>query len=265
MSHFPKKWKFKKTTKFLQQKKLCNTLHIIGSCTTVSEALLKIKRTKREISKIEQRTKGQSEEGCNWFYYRSGILTGTSVYRAYHAMLKGKESAILNKAISKRVSTQLHYPAIVFGRDNEKNCRQAFYNHMKTIDRGFQLHCKGLKIEEDGYIGGSVDDICSHSSGERCVVEYKCSYKLRDSSVKEGGHLLPYLTPDLGLNKNHRYYFQLLTYMYLWNVDSAYFVVYTPKDILVLKTDFDEQFWGKILSEAFQYYKQFYLPSLISG
>ena len=74
----------------------------------------------------------------------------------------------------------------------------------------------------------------------------KCPYSLRNDSLKNNGHKLRYLDHKLDLKKTNPYYTQVQMYLGIYQLKNAKFVVWTPKDILILDISFDENFYNSV-------------------
>ena len=259
---FPSKWKFQKWVKIERRKKTLNVIGIIKSSYDKNDCLQRIQNiTKRTIDTIERRTRGQSEED-DWFYFRRGLITGTTTHKIYHAIKKNKKSEKVNKSISKLESPILYYPAIVWGRTHEEIAVQVFTNSMKGKHKNLVVKRMGLKLDEDcHYIGASVDGLVECSCHEPSILEIKSPYSLRDGTVEKDGHKLQYLDRTLNLKKNHPHYFQLQTYLAVYKLKMGYFCIYTPQDIYTLEIQFDESFWTQLKADLSIYYERDYLKS----
>ena len=135
---------------------------------------------------------------------------------------------------------------------------------MKCRHTNLKIHQVGLKIDEElQFLGGSADGVvtCDCCSLPR-LLEVKCPFRLRNTSFERNGHLLEYLDCDSNLIKNHSYYYQINTCLGVWKYDICYFVVYTPKDILVREIHFDEVLYETVKRNVEKYYFEDFLHFL---
>ena len=84
------------------------------------------------------------------------------------------------------------------------------------------------------------------------------------SSIKEEDPCDPKVAANVGyidfvdgepaLKRSHNYYAQVQMQMALTKAASCNFVVWTTKNILVLKVDFDQYFWQKLQSQLIGFF-----------
>ena len=261
---FPPLFKFKHYMIKKKQNELTNIAQIIKKAQSKKELLYYINNiTVRDIKKIERRTVGQSSN-TNWFYYRRGVITGTTTYRIVNAVKKGKENENINNAISKLYNQQLFYPAIKYGRDNEQNAIDAFTKIIRPKHHGLKIKQVGLRLDHNHpYIGGSADGEVQCLCCKNMILEVKCPFSIKDHSVKTHGHQLAYLNDKLELRKNHYYYYQIQTYLGIYGYDKAYFCIWTKKDTHIIIIEYDHQLWLNMKSNLCKYYFDFYLKHLV--
>ena len=266
MRSFPPTWKFKTFHKRQRRKNVLSIANIIENSSSVNDCLTKIKNiTKRDIDTIERRTRLQAKED-DWFYYRKGIITGTLTCRVSNTIKRGEKSDTVNDGISKRYCFPLYYPAIIWGRDHEEVAIAAFIKTMKPKHYDLKVTRAGVRLDDTHhFIGASIDGLveCSCCIGP-VVLEIKCPYSIRGGTVAADGNKLQYLTNDLKLKQNHYYYYQLQTYLGIYKCKMGYFCVYTPKDVLILRIDFDKNFWENLKNDLCRYYEHYYLKDIFS-
>ena len=257
---WPKHWYFIKYSKLHLRKKLPCISDIINQVSSRKEFVNRL-FSNREIRKIEKRTIGQSDN-IDWFYYRKGVVTATCVKRIVNAKKsKNINYESINKAIEKRYSPKLYYPALIYGCENESKGLEAFYHQMKHCHRNLKIQHVGLKLDESmQYLGGSGDgmvlcDCCTEPS----LIEIKCPHRLRNSSVEKNGHILNYLDENFNLIKSHQYYYQINVCLGVWGYKKCYFVVYTPNDILIREVYFDAELYSTIKNCVNNYYFNHFL------
>lgn len=94
----------------------------------------------------------------------------------------------------------------------------------------------GLFVDKQyNFLAGSPDGLV----GDNDIVEIKCPHNSKDMTPYEGviAKKIKYLifndNGDLKLNKNHNYHYQVQGQLRVANKHSCYFVVWTPKGILI--------------------------------
>ena len=260
---FPKLHKFKHYTKRQRRNKLVGIAQILSASRTKDEFLQTLENmSERDIKAIERRTREQSKN-TDWFYYRQAVITGTLARRISISIKKGQGcNEKINAAISKIESVQLYYPAIRYGRDNESTAIRAFLKSEQSVHTNLKVHSKGLQLDKTmPFIGGSIDGwVTCDCCPEPRVLEVKCPYSLRtSSSISEDGRKLAYLDEKLDLRHNHQYYYQVQTYLGIYNCSKAHFVVWTPNDLLIRDINFDEKLWKNLKEDLRMYYIDSYL------
>ena len=263
---FPRKHKFINNVHKQRRTKLPNILQMINSALHYTDLLHQIQNiSQRDCKRIEMRTRGQARNN-DWFFYRQGIITATLSYRISRAIKAGKGRSVdINCAISKTYNVQLHYPAIVWGRENEKKGITAAISKLKLQHHNVNVKNAGLRLDTTHrFIGGSVDAImhCSCCKIPK-ILEIKCPYSIKDGTVEKDGHKLTYLDDKLKLKKTHPYYYQIQTYLGIYQYQEAYLGVWTPNDIYITKITFDTEFWINLKNDLYSYYVDNYLNYIL--
>ena len=108
----------------------------------------------------------------------------------------------------------------------------------------FQLHKTGLRLcVEFPYIGASADSIAWCDCHGSRVVEVKCPYKHRYSTLDEmTAHPTFCLGKDLHLKRKHSYYTQTQLHMYVYDVSMCDFVVWSRNVCLIVEVVRDTDF-----------------------
>ena len=123
-------------------------------------------------------------------FNRQGVITSTITKRiSSFSKNENSVSEKINEAISKYKRSNINYPAIVYGRDNEPLAVQDFFNDFKKKHHHARLENVGLKIDEKlKFFGGSVDGVL-HCECQNCdnnfILEIKSPFRLKDQSVKK--------------------------------------------------------------------------------
>ena len=239
---------------------------MIESSNSKDEFINKLRNlSARDIHKIQTRTIGQSNNKL-WFLYRKHLITGSIAHTVNNAYKKSNGSSRIRKLIAKDVHTKKNFPALQYGRDNEKNAIADFLTNYRTKHKNAKVVEQGLKIDcSSHWLAASVDGIIECSCcNEKLVIEVKCPYSLRNDSLKNNGHKLRYLDHNLDLKKTNPYYTQVQMYLGIYHLKNAKFVVWTPKDILILDISFDENFYNSVKNNIEKYYFDLHLEKLYS-
>nr|XP_055074611.1 uncharacterized protein LOC129454126 [Misgurnus anguillicaudatus] len=114
------------------------------------------------------------------------------------------------------------------------------------------------------HLGASPDGIASCTCCGKVAVEIKCPYKYRDGL--RGSSEDPYFCLDKNgqLKKGHQYYHQVQLHMFVCNVQSCDFVVWTQKEVKITRIARDEEMLQAVLPKAEVFFKQRVLPELLT-
>lgn len=137
-------------------------------------------------------------------------------------------------------------------------------------------HC-GLKVQpgfciNPAYpqVGASPDEMITCVCCGKGCLEVKCPAEHKHSTVQEAcdtdkdfclqraGHILE-------LKKGHKYYTQVQTQIFVTNSTYCDFVLWTLKDLVVLRVMPDVTFWESCLKKAQEFFHKVSLPELICG
>ena len=263
---FPLLNEFKTIRNELIYKKRPNIRTILKASKNLTDFKNKIKNiSKRDLKKICKFTNGQYKTS-QWYYYRRGVITATLT----HKLSKTPPPPCSDKikfsiTKSKYPSTQLFYPAIVYGRENENRAIQEFLKYFKKFHHDVKISNQGLMLHKIyKFIGGSVDGIITCSCCRPAVLEIKCPYSIRDGNPeKKGFNDLPYLDQNMKLKTTHPYFFQIQSYLAIYEMEIAYLCIWTDgaAGIRVINVEFDPNFWGLLCKKLIDYYFEVYAPT----
>jgi len=197
-----------------------------------------------EIKKTAMLTANQSEDP-NWMKVRKNRLTASlfgKILRVMSTHNEHEKKSLISfiKGEDKRYG--MYYPAIVWGREHEKEAIKA-YESMKN----YTVRPTGFWLFANNIMGASPDGIVfargEHANEPIGIVEVKCPYSIRNLSFSDPEykkHHLPYLDLDLKLIEMHEYYHQIQGELYATDAPWCDFVVWTPKDMHIERIYPDE-------------------------
>ncbi len=148
--------------------------------------------------------------------------------------------------------------AVKYGRDHEKDARQAFSEAVVKKHKNGKLLSSGLIASSSfQYIRSSPDNlfVCSCCETGPVPVKYKCAYKIRDKTVQEAYAEMDYLSlgedGQIHLKTEHKYFSQVTAQIALLKASFGYFVVWTPKgDPFIEKIPLQQQHWEEMERNA---------------
>lgn len=196
----------------------------------------KFKISSTTIMNIVHKTVGQHENEL-WLMVRRNRLTSSKFGIVLKAIKRGKYPPSLFKSLVEGYTLD-RVKAIQWGKENEKT---AIFTLEKKI--GMPIEATGLWIEESGVLGASPDGLI----GDNIVVEVKCPWKFRNTSLKEGvadkKYFFYYEDGEAIINNNHNYYHQIQGQLYFTKKQWCYFFIWTPVENILLKIKKDDN-WG---------------------
>ena len=259
---FPKKHKFLELVKKERREKVLTVHKILQFCNNIQD----FKKQLKNLSKrsIDYLTKNQSS--CeNWFYFRKNVITATLTKRVCTAVQKQKTCEKINSAITKLHKTQLFYPAVLYGQESEEKALADFWSVYRRNHKEAKIEKVGFTHHTNFINGGSPDFIYECSCCGRFVGEIKCPYSLAHESVLENYEKLIYMTKTGELRTTHSYYYQIMTYLGIFNLTRCSLVIWSQLDFKVVVVDFDKAVWEEIVQASETYYFENYLPEFFKG
>ena len=224
--------------------------------------------TKENIRDIEILTRGQSSSG-SWYLHRKNVITaskGHGVLSKMDKIAKGNENVnlwSLNQKIAGLTFVNPNVPALKYGRTMEEEAVNTFANIMKKTHKDFKAEECGLFLHfRFPFIGASPDRMLSCSCCPPSCLEVKCPYSINYTSPDDPSVKLPYLLREgdkLQIIRKHKYFTQCLMQMAVTGCEKTYFVVWTPRGIVIDTVTFDNELWVSMQEKFTQYYMDFYL------
>lgn len=234
--------------------KHCQT---IGSIADVSE---------EQAVQIERRTRGQHNSSL-WFAARAGRITASSMHCVYATDISSPAPSTI-----KRVCYPTRGPgtaATSWGIKHEETARQAYTAQTKDQHTDQQVETCGFFVNPAfPQVGASPDAIVTCTCCGKGCIEVKCPAKYKDSTIlgayssDDRNFCLHAVDGQVHLKKNHQYYTQVQTQLFV--TESAYcdFVVWTLKDCVILRIAPDKTFWNARLQKAQDFFVKVALPEL---
>ncbi len=185
-----------------------------------------------EANKIEETTRGQASV-ARWNSEREWRLTASwfgTVCKV--TKRRNKDKLCSSMLYPKPIST----PAIRHGRRFESVAIKQF-----TDTCGVHVRRAGLHINPRfPFLGASPDGIIDKDT----IVEVKCPYTGRDSVIATGRHFkfLENVCGELRLKQSHHYFDQIQGQMLITGAQLCYLVIYTFKDMKVVKVNVDRDY-----------------------
>ena len=157
--------------------------------------------------------------------------------------------------------------SIMWGQMHEETAIKAYVAKTK-----FRVDQIGLCLFECGFLGSSPDGLVC-ACDELGVLEVKCPYKHRDFTVEEMIEFTLgdkkdkkdfFLKRDGSLNRQHGYWHQVQGEILAANVQWADFVVWTNKDLKIIRVNKDND-WSGNITKLSDFYINILLPKLYTS
>ena len=119
------------------------------------------------------------------------------------------------------------------------------------------------------HLGVSPDGITECRCCGKRVLEVKCPYRCKDLTIKElskdTSFCLESLSDDtFSLQLDHNYYYQVQLQMKICEVNICHFVVWSPKELVILEVEYNFNFLETALTKAYDFFKFGVMPELVS-
>lgn len=204
-------------------------------------------------------TAGQGENTV-WLASRSIRITSSVAHQVLHFATEEGKRSFLQKhlwSIKKEdMESKGKIKGIAHGHKYEKAGILAYQEYRRVFDSTVQvLDTVGLTFREDyPEFGCSPDGVAYSRFNPPRLVEVKCPLTLKFSSPEDFENVLSSkqraafcLRRDsmgnIGLKKEHPYYYQIQFSLSILGMDEADLVIYTLKGFMVLTIKWDMQWW----------------------
>ena len=214
----------------------------------------KAKVNEGDVVLVSEVTVGQRDNPA-WHLARRGRLTANN----FGSVLQAKR---VTPSLLKRLPGEYDLSlvkAVQWGVNNETEALKAFTNLTgKTVLE------TGIWLDTSGILGASPDGLVEEDS----VLEAKCPYTERNMTIEEAVSTSPnfYLekteSGQYALKKGHVYWHQVQGEIYFSRRKFCYFVVWTAKDVVILKIARDET-WSENIAKLMQFYYDHLFPKVV--
>ena len=243
------------TTLYSQQNEELTYNELINRCEEVVISL-----SREEILEIEKATRDQSS--CDaWYAQRSGRITASKMKSACRTDPASPSVSLIDQ-ICYPAKHKFSTEATRWGLENESTAKAAYTEQMEMYHVNFNCFCCGLLISDDyNFIAASPDGVISRDCCGHGILEIKCPFGTNDDPD------LAQFLQDGSLPKDHQYFFQVQTQLFVGGAEFADFVVCTfPNNIPTLSIEritLDQEFVNTCIEQASQFFKVGILPELL--
>ncbi|XP_061580348.1 inhibitor of growth protein 1-like isoform X1 [Cololabis saira] len=223
---------------------------------------INISVSEEQARAVEVATRDQASSKL-WFRFRAGRITASKMKTAC-CTDPNKPAQSLIKSVCYPESYKFTSKAMTWGCDHETFARDIFINDHKKRHENVKAENTGFFINPSvPFSGASPDGLVSCDCCGVSVIEVKCPFCVKNDMVD----CVSYLEKDddgkLKLNRKHQYFYQVQTQLGVCKLESAYFVVWTEKDLHVELITFDEEFWDTICKKSKRIFDTAIMPELV--
>ena len=167
-------------------------------------------------------------------------------------------------------SSKFSTVATRWGCDHEKYARDGY------VEKNSENHCnltvsdKGLVVNSNfPHFGASPDGFINCDCCGCGVLEIKCPYSCIGRSFLEAPKDKSFFLEvsdqgSLSLKRKHAYFYQLQLQMKLCNVEYGDFVIWSHKELLILRTTRDDLFLNEAIDKATKFFTYAVLPKVVA-
>ena len=160
--------------------------------------------------------------------------------------------------------------ATTWGCQHEDEAIAAFLDYYAFEHMDVDFKRSGLVVNPKyPFLGASPDAwvTCSCHSGS--LVEVKCPYRCRENSLEQlsstsKDFFLMHEHGSFSLDESHTYYYQVQCQLNVCEVDTCYFVVWSPSEIVCIEVLRDESFFQNCLPIADSFIDNVLLPEVVA-
>ncbi len=141
----------------------------------------------------------------------------------------------------------------VYYQLNEANARKLYISEQEKHHADFSCTQVGFIIDHNNpFLGASPDGVINCSCCGKGVLEIKCPYKHKQSSVAEAvlNDRSFFVDQNMELKRSHRYFSQVQLQMLVVQVDYCDLCVYTNVDFQIFRIRRDDGFCDNLIRKT---------------
>lgn len=160
-------------------------------------------------------------------------------------------------------------PSLEWGRMHENDAFTAYLeNYFHPSGNQDKIRKAGFYIGDPSFIGASPDGIIEREGSIHKIIEIKCPFSFRNSSVEEActkNEFYCTMEDDLlHLKRTHSYYYQIQGTMGITGAVQCDFIVWTTISMKVETISFDKTLWEDVmLPKLCEFYYNNMLPFVV--
>ena len=259
-------------------KSLQQSSHITLSYPSLLQACksIEIELTLEMAQSVEKATRSQSNSKL-WFTYRAGRVTASRMKAVCHTNLAHPSQSLV-KGICYPEAFSFVSKQTEWGCKHEKQARDIYCRINSNLHNDFKVLDSGLVINPQWpFIGASPDGVIECSCCGKGVLEIKCPYCHRDTSVvaaarEDPKFCLKEVNGKLTLVETHSYYYQVQTQLFVCDAQYSDFCVCTfasesdQDNVYIERIEKNFSFWlEECVPKAEEFFRTCLLPELLGN
>lgn len=224
------------------------------------------KFTVSQVAALEKRTRSQSV--CPlWFEHRKGRVTGSRVHDVLTLKANSSADNLVRLITGCKTYDLSRNAAVKWGITNEEKARNQYIADQTPLHEHLQCTIPGFTVDNDfPFLGASPDGLITCACCGQGVLEIKCPFKHRDSTIFDAVHSDSGFCLDKNrqLKTNHRYYSQIQVQMYVTRSAYCDLFVFLEHDSELVRISYDSGFVDQLLGKASEFFVSSVLPELLT-
>jgi len=223
---------------------------------------------------VEKATWSQSNSKL-WYTYCAGRVTASRMRSVCHTNLANPSQSLI-KTICYPEAFAFVSKQTDWGCKHEKKARDIYYSINSKLHDNLQVLDSGLVLNPEWpFIGASPDGVIQCSCCGRRVLEIKCPYCHRDTSIFTAARddpkfCLKETNGILTLDTTHLYYYQVQTQLFVCGVQYSDFCVCTfasegEENVYIERIKKKFTFWNECVPKAARFFRTYLLPEMLGN
>ena len=209
-------------------------------------------------------TKDQSE--ClTWYQQRAGRITASTAHRILRTNQQTPAPSLI-KSVCSDSNAPVHAAPLQYGRQQEKTVLAELAKYIPAHHDGARLERTGLRVKNDQpWLAASADGIFTCTCHGTCVVEVKCPWTFRMSTLSEMVHdAKSCLNRDRTLKPNHPHHTQIQLQMYMHDAPYGLFAVKVKDELSVSVVPRDNALLTQVIPTLQTFWEQHITTELLT-
>ena len=245
---------------------------LLEACESVFTSLTV---TDEMAANVEKETRTQFKSSL-WFQHRAGRVTSSRMKAVCHTNPANPAQSLV-KSICYPLELRFSSKETDWGQNHEKIARDLYFKKLQSVHEDLVIADSGLVINPQWpFIAASPDGVVNCKCCEKIIIEIKCPYTHRNDSIEvavfnDKNFCLEVHEDTLRLNRNHAYYYQVQTQMFVCNVNYCDFCVCTfpvnSEDcgLFLERIPRDDNLWNTIVTKSKQFFVTCLLPEILGN